>query len=264
MLLLDIGEVCNDLAVLRVIRFIKSLLDVIRIMVPVILTILCMIDFFKALLANEDTKVTSKIVKRFLSAIIIFFIIPVINLFFGMLGESNVNASDCWNNANDSNIEVLAAKEELEKQTKLNEAEAKRKAKEAQKMEESKSVASQGESTGDGDGATSSNIGGYIYYNQGDYSNVGFCKNGKTVKSSGCSAVSFAMVASNLVSSNSNPKSVANWMCSNIHDNGALVADKLINNQLLNQYGLKGERIFGNIGQSQYRLCEKTDFRKFK
>ena len=126
MLLLDIGEVCNDLAVLRVIRFIKSLLDVIRIMVPVILTILCMIDFFKALLANEDTKVTSKIVKRFLSAIIIFFIIPVVNLFFGMLGEGNVNASDCWNNANDSNIEALAEAEKTKLESERQEEKTRR------------------------------------------------------------------------------------------------------------------------------------------
>lgn len=127
MFILDMVDVCNDLAVLRTIKFIKNLLEVIRVLVPIILIIMCIIDFCKALFAGEDKQITSTMIKRFMSAIIIFFIVPVVNMFFELLGESHVDTSECWNNANDSNIETLAANEEAKLQAEKEEQSSKRK-----------------------------------------------------------------------------------------------------------------------------------------
>lgn len=260
MFILEITEICNDLAVLRTMRFIKNGLEVIKYMIPVILTIICMIDFVKALIAGEDKPITSKIVKRFVSAIIIFFVIPVINLFFGLLGEADVTASDCWNNANAGNIAALAAAEEAKKEA--DRADAKNRqvtyySAMTQKIETAQVAASQRKlenpnpesgSSGSSGSNVSSTVNDYIYYNQGDYRHVPFCGGGKTVQSSGCGAASFAMIASNLVDPSYNPQVIANWMCSNGHSGGGLSHSFLVSEKILSQFGLNAESVIGDVG----------------
>ena len=108
---------------------------------------------------------------------------------------------------------------------------------------------------GMGSTSSSSSIGGFTYYNQGDeYSNVAFCGSGKNLQSSGCGAVSFSMVASNLVDNSYNPKVVANWLCSNGHGGGALSESWYTNKKLLNKFGLKSTKIAGNIGTNSDKV----------
>jgi len=107
---------------------------------------------------------------------------------------------------------------------------------------------------GMGSTSSSSSIGGFTYYNQGEYSNVAFCGSGKNLQSSGCGAVSFSMVASNLVDNSYNPKVVANWLCSNGHGGGALSDSWYTNKKLLNKFGLKSTKIAGNIGTNSDKV----------
>ena len=110
------------------------------------------------------------------------------------------------------------------------------------------------DSSSKGSASSSSSIGGFTYYNQGEYSNVAFCDSGKNLQSSGCGAVSFSMVASNLVDNSYNPKVVANWLCSNGHGGGALSESWYTNKKLLNKFGLKSTKIAGNIGTNSDKV----------
>ena len=107
---------------------------------------------------------------------------------------------------------------------------------------------------GMGSTSSSSSIGGFTYYNQGEYKNVAFCGSGKNLQSSGCGAVSFSMVASNLVDNSYNPKVVANWLCSNGHGGGALSDSWYTKEKFLNKFGLKSTKIAGNIGTNSDKV----------
>ena len=110
------------------------------------------------------------------------------------------------------------------------------------------------DSSSKGSASSSSSIGGFTYYNQGEYENVAFCGSGKNLKTSGCGAVSFSMVASNLVDNSYNPKVVANWLCSNGHGGGALSDSWYTKEKFLNKFGLKSTKIVGDIGTNSDKV----------
>ena len=83
---------------------------IIKIIVPLVLIILGMIDFFKAIM-DSDAKAISKtaasLLKKFIIAIVIFFIPTIINVFFNFIGgfsevqDDYLNCVDCLTSPND-------------------------------------------------------------------------------------------------------------------------------------------------------------------
>ena len=103
-------EVCNNLSTLGVILFIKKLLKIISIIVPVLLVLLVSIDFSKAVIASDDNemkKVQSLAVKRILIALAVFFIPIIIETTFSLTDKTS-GWIGCYNNAEDSVVETLA------------------------------------------------------------------------------------------------------------------------------------------------------------
>ena len=94
-------------AVVRVIK--EGVFPILQIAIPIILIVLCTFDLGKAVISSDDKenkKLLSRIVKRLVYALLIFFFVTVVNLVFSMVGsitenETLIKWSECWNNPSD-------------------------------------------------------------------------------------------------------------------------------------------------------------------
>ena len=89
------------------IRIIKDgIFPIVQVVIPIILIVLCTFDLGRAVIGSDDKenkKILKIIVRRLVFAILIFFIVTVINLIFTMVGnitenEALIRWSQCLNN----------------------------------------------------------------------------------------------------------------------------------------------------------------------
>ena len=89
------------------IRIIKDgIFPIVQVVIPIILIVLCTFDLGRAVIGSDDKenkKILKRIVRRLVFAILIFFIVTVVNLIFTMVGnitenEALIRWSQCWNN----------------------------------------------------------------------------------------------------------------------------------------------------------------------
>lgn len=104
---------CEDPEVLKVIFYIKLLMNAAFIIVPMVLIVLIIFDFVKSVMAStEDVqkKNVKIIIKRIVYCIFLFFVTPIVNICFSAFEtsgnsefiESNgTNYLSCWANASD-------------------------------------------------------------------------------------------------------------------------------------------------------------------
>lgn len=88
------------------VRVIKDgVFPILQIAIPIILIVLCTFDLGKAVIGSDDKenkKLQKRILRRLVYAILIFFMVTVVNLVFSMVGsitenESLIRWSNCWN-----------------------------------------------------------------------------------------------------------------------------------------------------------------------
>lgn len=107
--MLFMDTACNDLAPL--ITFLKSILTIIQFAIPILLIIMGTIDLGKAVMSSDDKEIkgaTSKLIKRAIAAVAVFFIPLIVNLLIKMVGQSGTkqqgveksNFWTCWSNKN--------------------------------------------------------------------------------------------------------------------------------------------------------------------
>lgn len=99
-------DTCDNLAPL--INLIKhGIIPLIQIGIPIILIILGMLDFGKAVMASKEDEIKNAqkmLIKRCIYAVAIFFVVVIVQLVFGLLsstGDSEIsststNWADCW------------------------------------------------------------------------------------------------------------------------------------------------------------------------
>lgn len=95
--------ICQNLAPL--IKLIKhGIIPIIQIGIPIILIVLGMLDLGKAVIAGKEDemkKAQSMLLKRCLYAVAVFFVVTIVTLVFGLLGDADVqdtgNWATCWN-----------------------------------------------------------------------------------------------------------------------------------------------------------------------
>lgn len=111
---------CLDPAVLKVILFIRRIMEVVFIAVPIVLIVLITFDYVKNVTAgNEDTQKKSQkiVIKRLIYAVMLFFVLPIVNIVFSTFESSNqenlisdeidgtrVNYLSCWTNSESIDI----------------------------------------------------------------------------------------------------------------------------------------------------------------
>lgn len=101
---------CGDL--LPVVQFVRrGIFPIIQIGIPIILIIMGTVDLGKAVMSSDDKEIkgaTSKLIKRAIAAIAVFFISTIVSLLMGMfdnIDDSTDNFNDtgnwssCWNAA---------------------------------------------------------------------------------------------------------------------------------------------------------------------
>ena len=84
------GDFCKNTA--NIWQFVGYFLFWFKIIIPLLIIILGMIDLGKAVVAQRDDeikKATSSIIKRVVIGIVIFFIPTLIYMFFGLVGVNN-------------------------------------------------------------------------------------------------------------------------------------------------------------------------------
>lgn len=105
---------CEDPNVLNVILYIRKILEVAFVVIPIVLIILMTVDFIKNVISgNEDNMKKNQkiIVKRLVYVIMLFFVMPIVNIAFSAFGtsdneekitheinEKKVNYLSCWDN----------------------------------------------------------------------------------------------------------------------------------------------------------------------
>lgn len=97
---------CSESGVLSVFRIIKTLLNVVRLAVPIGLIIWTMIELFKNVLNPDDKDSKKKIINRAIAAVIVFLVPTIVNLVMNLvdigLGSGkgyDYNITECWKKA---------------------------------------------------------------------------------------------------------------------------------------------------------------------
>lgn len=104
-------EACQHPAVLRFIYFGTLILDIISVIIPIGLIVMLLIDFAKAVIANDEgaKKSTKLVTKRIMYAVIIFIVPWVVNLLITILSnvglDTGTNYTACLTNAQSGNFE---------------------------------------------------------------------------------------------------------------------------------------------------------------
>jgi hypothetical protein len=103
--MLFLVDSCTTLA--PVISFLKAILGIIQWGIPILLIIMGSIDLGKAVMASDDKEIkgaTSKLIKRAIAAVAVFFIPMIVNLLINMVSDSDAATTsggqksfiDCW------------------------------------------------------------------------------------------------------------------------------------------------------------------------
>lgn len=98
MLLLDITGFCHD--TVKVWQLLGSVITLIKIVIPLILIVLGMVDLGKAVISNEDkaiNKSVTKLVQRFVAAVVVFFIPAIVSAIFNAIDLMTPTENDEYN-----------------------------------------------------------------------------------------------------------------------------------------------------------------------
>lgn len=101
-----IADACEGLG--PIVSVIKGVFNIIKILVPIALLIMGVVDLAKAVLASDDKEIKaneSKLAKRAIAAVAVFFAVTLVDAIMGLVGkgeESSDGASSsswsaCWN-----------------------------------------------------------------------------------------------------------------------------------------------------------------------
>ena len=101
-----IADACEGLG--PIVSVVKSLFNIIKILVPIALLIMGVIDLAKAVLASDDKEIKaaeSKLVKRAIAAVAVFFAVTLVDVIMGIVGKgeegsdgaTSASWSACWN-----------------------------------------------------------------------------------------------------------------------------------------------------------------------
>jgi hypothetical protein len=94
---MNILDICKDIE--PILNFIKGILNLIKIAIPILLIIMGSLDLGKAVVAGKDDeikKAQTTLVKRAIAAVAVFFLVALVQLLFGLLGSTGEGALQCF------------------------------------------------------------------------------------------------------------------------------------------------------------------------
>lgn len=87
---------CNIDIDMIVPSFTVSLINLVKVAIPILLVAYGMIDMAKAIMSNDEKQMKesqNKFIKRIIYAVVIFFIVAIVQLVFGMLADASNKGS---------------------------------------------------------------------------------------------------------------------------------------------------------------------------
>lgn len=102
--------ICGGADILRVIKFVYKLLNVIFILIPILLIVMIMLDLVKNVIASKEDEMKknqSLAFKRILMAVFLFLVPTIVEFAIGILGELGVDFMKC--------VEIATTEEDLSK-----------------------------------------------------------------------------------------------------------------------------------------------------
>ena len=119
---MNIVSICENSNVLKIILFIKTLIEIVKFIIPMLLIIMVSLDLGKGIISGNEKQ--SEIIKassnRILAAVIIFLLPTIVNLVMVLVDEKTSYES-CWANAEISIIKKYELLEEQQKEEKKQE-----------------------------------------------------------------------------------------------------------------------------------------------
>ena len=86
-MLLAAQEFCQDTS--NIWQLVGYVVYIIKIVIPLILIVLGMIDLGKAVISSDEkaiNKAVGSLIKRFIAAVVVFFVPTIVNAIFGLIG----------------------------------------------------------------------------------------------------------------------------------------------------------------------------------
>lgn len=107
-------NICDSEGALILLKVIMSFIKFITVIIPILLIVIGMMDFFKTITSNDpDVSKTMKIfLKRLISAVLVFFVIPIVTMVMD-IASPNSPASICLQKINGT-VEIITENEENE------------------------------------------------------------------------------------------------------------------------------------------------------
>ena len=189
---LKVLNVNDSIIELRIIYFIKILINIIFIIVPISVIVMGLIDLSKSTVSSDEGEQKKNLrlfFKRIISAVFVFAVPWIVNVFMELLGDltSKVSLADCWNNANSEKINDLATiatnEERLKYEEEQKQLEAKRKELEEEEKERAEQNAAKPNTNTNNDDST---IEGKVIF-IGDSRTVGMCQSVQINDNEDCS-----------------------------------------------------------------------------
>ena len=94
----EVKNLCGGAEVLRVIRFVWRLLDIVFFVVPILLILFISIDFFKNVVGKDESEMhknLSLVIKRIIMAVCLFLVPTIVFAVNSMVGSLGVDYSQC-------------------------------------------------------------------------------------------------------------------------------------------------------------------------
>ena len=189
---------CENSSVLSMLLFVKNILNLITILIPIILIIYTVLDLVRNQI-DVNKKYLTVIGKRFFFAVLIFLVPTIVSLIVNNLDEENKYLS-CYKEATNENIKYYRAREEAEKKKEeeaknIEEEKADLKRKQ---IENTRNVLSEQNKNKESDKNNSSspniNAGNTCIYFQGDYASHSYNSSCGSIASCGCGTTSAAVI----------------------------------------------------------------------
>ena len=87
---------CADSA--RVWELVGKVINIFKIVIPIIIVLLAMVDLGKAVMAGEEKEIKTAqkmLIKRLIYGVVIFFVVTLVQTVFNLVGSNHTNEI-CW------------------------------------------------------------------------------------------------------------------------------------------------------------------------
>ena len=92
-----LSNFCADSA--EIWQIIGKLINVVKIVIPIIIVLLAMFDLGKAVMAGEEKEIQAAqkmLIKRLVYGVIIFFVVTIVQVVFNLVGKGIDKSEACW------------------------------------------------------------------------------------------------------------------------------------------------------------------------